>query len=83
MDSLLMSFGIARSIWLKKIALSPSDVAPTLAMGVSIDHIFSITVALLAGLLWDRAGYQFVFLTGAGIAVLNFIATRFVNVSKA
>lgn len=83
MDSLLMSFGIARSIWLKKIALNPSDVAPTLAMGVSIDHIFSITVALLAGLLWDRAGYQFVFLSGAGIAVLNFIATRFVSASKA
>jgi len=78
-DSLLLSFSVARSVWMKKIAEKPSDIAPTLAMGVSIDHIFSIAVALLAGLLWDRFGYQWVFLAGAGIAVINFIASRFVR----
>jgi predicted MFS family arabinose efflux permease len=81
-DSLLMSFGMARSVWLKKTAETASDIAPTLAMGVSIDHIFSISVALLSGLVWDRFGYQWVFLTGAFIAVLNFIATRWVRVPK-
>ncbi|WP_304221725.1 MFS transporter [Gracilinema caldarium] len=79
-DSLLLSFSVARSVWMKKIAEKPGDIAPTLAMGVSIDHIFSIAVALLAGLLWDKFGYQWVFLAGAGIAVINFIATRFVRV---
>ncbi|WP_304239502.1 MFS transporter [Gracilinema caldarium] len=78
-DSLLLSFGVARSVWIKKIAEKPSDIAPTLAMGVSIDHIFSIAVALMAGLLWDHFGYQWVFLAGAGIAVINFIASRFVR----
>ena len=81
-DSLLLSFGVARSVWIKKIAESPGDIAPTLAMGVSIDHIFSIAVALLAGLLWDRLGYQWVFLAGAGIAVINFIASRFVRIPQ-
>ena len=80
MDSLLFSFGMARSVWLKKIARTPADVAPTLAMGITIDHIFSITVALLSGLLWDAAGYQWVFMAGVGIAVVNFIATRFVRI---
>ena len=80
-DSLLMSFGMARSVWLKKTADTPLDVAPTLAMGISIDHIFSISVALAAGLLWDRFGYQWVFLSGMGIAVVNFIATRWVRTS--
>ncbi len=82
-DSLLMSFGMARSVWLKKTAETPADVAPTLAMGISIDHVFSISVALLSGLVWDRFGYQWVFLTGVVIAVVNFIATRWVRVPKA
>lgn len=78
-DSLLLSFGMARSTWLRKTAEEKSDVAPTLAMGVSIDHIFSISVALISGLLWDRFGFQWVFLVGAFIAVLNFVATRWVR----
>lgn len=81
-DSLLLSFSVARSVWMKKIAEKPGDIAPTLAMGVSIDHIFSIAVALLAGLLWDSLGYQWVFLAGAGIALINLIASRFVGTAR-
>jgi predicted MFS family arabinose efflux permease len=82
-DSLLMSFGMARSVWLKKTAATSADIAPTLAMGISIDHVFSISVALVSGLVWDRFGYQWVFLSGALIAVVNFIATRWVRVGAA
>lgn len=78
-DSLLLSFGIARSTYLKKIALRPEDVAPTLAMGISIDHVFSIAVALAAGAVWDAFGYRWVFLLGAGIALANLAATRAVK----
>ena len=78
-DSLLLSFGMARSTWLKKSAECDADIAPTLAMGISIDHIFSIAVALSAGLLWDAFGYQWVFAAGALIALANFYATRFIR----
>ncbi len=78
-DSLLMSFGMARSTWLKKTAEFDKDIAPTLAMGISIDHIFSIAVALSAGLLWDAFGFQWVFAAGALIALANFAATRLVR----
>jgi predicted MFS family arabinose efflux permease len=78
-DSLLLSFGMARSTWLRKIAEDKADVAPTLAMGVSIDHVFSISVALVSGVLWDRFGFQWVFLVGAVIACLNFLATRWIG----
>lgn len=82
-DSLLFSFGMARSTWLKKIAERSEDIAPTLAMGISIDHIFSIAVALASGLLWDKFGYQWVFLAGTIIAAANFIASRWVRVPEA
>ncbi len=73
-DQLLMSVGMARATYLQKIAVRPEDVTQTLTMGVTIDHIFSITVALIGGLIWVTWGYQFVFLLGAAIACVNFFS---------
>lgn len=73
-DQLLMSVGMARATYLRKIAVRPEDVTQTLTMGVTIDHIFSITVALAGGFIWVTWGYQFVFLLGAAIAGVNFFS---------
>lgn len=81
-DQLLMSVGMARSTYLKKIAIHPDHITPTLSMAVSLDHIFSISIALLGGLIWSKWGYQTVFLFGAGIAVVNLISTRFISIPQ-
>jgi predicted MFS family arabinose efflux permease len=73
-DQLLMSVGMARATYVKKIAVRPEDVSQTLTMGVSIDHIFSISIALISGVVWMKLGYQYVFLIGALIAVINLIS---------
>jgi len=73
-DQILMAVSMARATYLKKIAVRPEDVSQTLTMGVSIDHIFSITIALLGGIIWSKWGYQYIFLAGAVIAVINFFS---------
>lgn len=76
-DQLLMSVTMARATYLKKIAVKPEDVSQTLTMGVTIDHFFSIGIALVSGLVWTKLGYQYVFLIAAIIAVVNlFSASR-------
>ncbi len=74
LDQMLMSVSMARSTYMKKIALKPDDIQPALAAGVSIDHIFSISLALLGGVIWNQFGYQYVFLMGVVIAVINIFA---------
>jgi len=82
-DQLLMSVGMARATYLQKIAVIPEDVNQTLTMGVTIDHAFSIAVALLGGFIWISWGYQYVFLLGVVIAVINtFSALRIKTKSK-
>jgi predicted MFS family arabinose efflux permease len=81
-DYLLMSAGIARATYLKKIAVKPQDVSQTLSMGISIDHIFSITIALLSGYIWKAFGYQYVFLLGAIIAVVNLYSASRIKIIK-
>jgi predicted MFS family arabinose efflux permease len=81
-DQLLMSVGMARATYLQKIAVKPEDVAQTLTMGVTIDHAFSIAVALLGGFIWVKWGYQYVFLLGAFIAVINTFSAMRIKQSK-
>ena len=73
-DYLLMSVTMARATYLKKIAVKQEDISQTLTMGVSIDHIFSISIAVISGFIWLKLGYQFVFLLGAVIALVNFFS---------
>ena len=81
-DQLLMSVNMARSTYLKKIAVHPDHVTPTLAMSVSIDHIFSITIALVGGIIWAKWGYQMVFALGAGIALINLVSAQFIRIPE-
>jgi len=82
LDQMLMSVGIARSTYIKKIALDPADVQPALTVSVTIDHFFSIAIALLGGLVWNYLGFQYVFLMGVFIAGLNFLTAMRVRVPK-
>jgi predicted MFS family arabinose efflux permease len=78
-DQLLMSVNMARSTYLKKIAVKKEHITPTLTMAVSLDHIFSISIALAGGVIWAKWGYQMVFLAGAGIAAVNLISAFFIK----
>ena len=82
LDQLLMSVGMARATYLKKIAVQPGDVSQTLMMGVSIDHVFSIAVASLGGLIWVHLGYEYVFLLGAAIACVNLVSASRVRIPQ-
>jgi len=74
LDQMLIAVSMARATYLQKIAVRPEDVTQTLTMGVSIDHIFSIFLAVFGGFIWIKWGYQYVFLLGAIIAVINFFS---------
>lgn len=81
-DQMLMSVGLARSTYIKKIALRPEDVQSALTAAVTIDHVFSISIAIVGGIIWNRFGYQYVFLMGVVIAAINFFVAMQVRVPK-
>lgn len=83
LDQMMMSVGMARSTYMKKIATRPGDIQPALTAGVTIDHIFSISAALIGGLIWSAFGFQYVFLLGMAIAVVNFFVALQVRVPQA
>ena len=76
LDQVLTAAGMARATYLKKIAVNPEDVSPTLSMGLSMDHLVSMVVPWIGGLIWSAFGYEVVFLVGTMIAGINFFLAR-------
>ncbi len=71
-DQMIFSVSMARATYMKKIAKQPDHIQPALTAAVTIDHIFSISAALVGGVVWNVFGFQYVFLFGAMVAVINF-----------
>jgi MFS family permease len=77
LDNLLFALGDARILYLSRLTNSREETTSTLAMGVSINHVASMTIPAVAGVVWMRFGYEGVFLAGAVLALgLATIATR-------
>ncbi len=75
LDHLLLGFDIAITTHLDSIA-PRSDIAPSLAMGSTINHITGVIVPVGGGILWSIAGPQSVFLIGAVICALSLLQAR-------
>jgi predicted MFS family arabinose efflux permease len=80
LDQMIFSVGMARSTYMKKIAKDPADIQPALTAAVTIDHVFSISAALLGGVIWSAFGFQYVFLMGAALALINFFTALKVRI---
>ena len=76
LDIMSIQFGLVRSVYLRTIALHEDEVAPTLALGMSLDHILTIVSAVFCGWLWTTFGPMYVFFFAALLAVGNMIVAR-------
>lgn len=66
---------IASATYLRKIA-APADLAPSFAMGTTMQHAAAIIVPVTAGYILNFAGYQIPFMIACGFACLTFLVTR-------
>lgn len=81
-DNSMSAVEMARSTYVRKIAVDLSDVTPTLSTGVSLQHIASMVIPVFGGLLWAAVGYQAVFIAAAVIAFLNLVLSRKLEITQ-
>jgi MFS family permease len=81
-DNLLFGVNMARDTYLSKILLKKEHLAPTLSLGITINHAVSMSVPTLGGLLWIRYGHPSVFAATAVIALLMAAFSAMVRLPK-
>lgn len=70
-DRMSTQMSIVRTVYLKKIAIEPEDITPTLSLGISMDHVMSISFAMLGGVIWYNYGPQYIFFLVAALSFIN------------
>jgi predicted MFS family arabinose efflux permease len=68
---------MAINTYLKKVC-DQSDLSPSLAMGVTMNHAAAVVIPITGGVLWQTFGYQVSFLFGAFFVFLSVLVTQFV-----
>lgn len=81
-DNLLFALSSGRAIYLSRLTKDPQELTSTLALGVTVNHLVSMTIPILAGTLWTRLGYEHVFLAAAVLAVFISCLACFVPPKK-
>ena len=76
-DQLLFCFTVSIRTYFQKIA-DPGDIAPSMAMGVTVNHIAAVAVPLAGGLMW-LIDYRLPFLMGAAFALASLVMTFFIK----
>jgi predicted MFS family arabinose efflux permease len=74
LDHIFFNFAIAIRTFFQKIG-DPQDIAPTMAVGFTINHIAAVFLPALGGLLW-MVDYRIPFIGGAVMAFISLMATQ-------
>jgi MFS family permease len=77
LDQIFFNFAVAIRTFFQKIA-EPQDIAPSMAVGFTINHIAAVIIPVAGGILW-MADYRIPFWLGAFLGLLSLISVQFIN----
>jgi len=76
-DHIFFNFAIAIRTFFQKIG-DPRDIAPSMAVGFTINHIGAVIFPVIGGLLW-MIDYRIPFVIGAGFSLISLIAVQLIT----
>ena len=76
LDHIFFNFAIAIRTYFQKVG-DPRDIAPSMAVGFTINHIAAVLLPVIGGMLW-MVDYRIPFIGGAFLALLSLGAVQFI-----
>ncbi|WP_136806162.1 MFS transporter [Desulfosediminicola flagellatus] len=76
-DHIFFNFSIAIRTFFQKIA-DPADIAPSMAVGFTINHIAAVVLPAIGGLLW-LVDYRIPFIAGAVLSAVSLFLVQIIS----
>lgn len=77
LDHIFFNFSTGIHTYFQKIA-DPRDIAPSAAVGFTINHIAAVVLPAVGGLLW-MVNYKIPFIAGAFLSLISFCLVQFIK----
>lgn len=81
LDNVLWLSAPCLTTYLQKIA-EPTDLTPSLSMGITINHTAAVAVPLVGGFLWNTLGYPITFFGGAVVVMISLLCAARLGIKK-
>lgn len=83
LDHIFFNFSMGIRTFFQKVG-DPEHMAPTMAVGFTINHIAAVAIPVMGGLAWI-VDYRIPFIAGAVMSLISLIAVQFIssNIRKA
>lgn len=78
LDHIFFNFSIAIRTYFQKVG-DPMDIAPSIAVGFTINHIAAVVLPALGGLLWI-VDYRIPFVCGAVLSMISLFAVQKIKI---
>ena len=78
LDHIFFNFAIAIRTYFQKVG-DPRDIAPSMAVGFTINHIAAVLLPAIGGLLWI-VDYRIPFVCGAILSIVSLVAVQQIKV---
>ena len=78
LDHIFFNFAIAIRTYFQKVG-DPRDIAPSMAVGFTINHIAAVVLPAIGGLLWI-VDYRIPFVCGAILSLISLVAVQQIKV---
>jgi hypothetical protein len=80
LDQIFFTFAIAIRTYFQKVG-DPRDIAPSMAMGFTINHLAAVFLPAIGGMLWV-IDYRIPFFAGAVMGVVSLLAVQKIRTEK-
>ena len=78
LDHIFFNFSIAIKTYFQKVG-DPRDIAPSMAVGFTINHFAAVVLPALGGLLW-MIDYRIPFVAGAAMSLISLLAVQLIRI---
>ncbi|MDR0475066.1 MAG: MFS transporter [Treponema sp.] len=82
LDSIISLGSMASNVYVQRIASNKEEVTATLSTGISVNHLISITIALMGGWIWRKTGIEVLFSLSAVLGIINSIYAATIKKSE-
>ena len=80
LDHVFFNFAIGIRTYFQKIG-DPEDIAPSMAVGFTVNHIAAVVLPAAGGLLWI-VDYRIPFVLGAVLSMISLMAVQQIKVGR-
>ena len=80
LDHIFFNFAIAIRTYFQKVS-DPRDIAPSMAVGFTINHIAAVVLPVIGGMLW-MVDYRIPFLGGSALALISLLAVQLIRLPR-